>query len=259
MDRPVLGDFPRDTNPPGGPLAFYVAFDGTSDNAEMNAVDSIRAAFPANNPLTSIDGVQGKAIQGESRKFITYARPNNWASVSESFTISVWYKKDGTTKNNTGGNGAEYIFSFKSNNGHWSGASFFLFLEGTNEKGMVKMMAVDRNMADNWFTWEGDHTIPGLLDGQWHHLAIVYDAATSVATLYIDGEKNPQTRAWGNHGPINLNNNAITEMRLGAGPSDNINSDDWLAGSFKGALDQFRLYSTALTEAEVQQLYSNRM
>jgi hypothetical protein len=28
MDRPALGDYPKDANPPGGPLKFYTAFDG---------------------------------------------------------------------------------------------------------------------------------------------------------------------------------------------------------------------------------------
>ena len=32
MDRPALGDFPEDSNPPGGPLKFYAAFDGTTAN-----------------------------------------------------------------------------------------------------------------------------------------------------------------------------------------------------------------------------------
>jgi hypothetical protein len=64
MSKPALGDFPQDTNPPGGPLNFYLAFDGTSANRAMNAVDSIYATFPSDNPLASVDGVSGKAVQG---------------------------------------------------------------------------------------------------------------------------------------------------------------------------------------------------
>jgi len=36
MDHPVLGDYPQDANPAGGPLKFYVAFDGTSDDVLKN-------------------------------------------------------------------------------------------------------------------------------------------------------------------------------------------------------------------------------
>ena len=32
MKRPALGDYPPDTNPVGGPLKFYAAYDGTSND-----------------------------------------------------------------------------------------------------------------------------------------------------------------------------------------------------------------------------------
>jgi hypothetical protein len=35
LDRPPLGDYPKDANPPGGPLKFYAAFDGTTTNPLM--------------------------------------------------------------------------------------------------------------------------------------------------------------------------------------------------------------------------------
>jgi hypothetical protein len=259
MDRPSLGDFPRDANPPGGALKFYAAFDGTTSDPLMNAVDSIRANFPSNNPLASTDGVRGKAVKGESQKFIRYVKPNDWAIHAKSFTVSFWYKKDGQTKNNTGGNGPEYIMSFKSNNGHWSGANMFVFLEGNNTAGQVKVMIADRDVRDNWFTWEGGQSIPGLLNNAWHHIALVYNASTSGMTLYVDGVANPNVKTWANQGDIKINNNAISEFRIGAGPQDNFNSDDWLSSSFKGEIDQFRLYSEALTAAEVAALFTGKL
>ena len=258
MDRPAMGEFPTDSNPPGGPLNFFAAFDGTTTNPLMNAVDSIRATFPSDNPLTSIEGVSGKAVQGANKKFIRYARPNDWAAVAKSFSISFWYKKDGQTKNNTGTNGPEYIASFKSNNGHWSGSSMLLFLEGNNAAGMVKVMIADANVADNWFTWEGGNTIPGLMDNRWHHIVLTYEASNSTMTLFVDGVANPNKRTWGSHGNINFNNNAITEFRIGSGPNDNIDSDDWLSSTFKGGIDQFRMYSSVLTNAEIQSLFNSK-
>jgi hypothetical protein len=46
-------------------------------------------------------------------------------------------------------------------------------------------------------------------------------------------------------------------MRIGSGPNNNTN-DDWLSCTWKGGIDQFRMYSTALTSAEVAALYSAR-
>jgi hypothetical protein len=259
MERPELAaDYPKDINTPGGTLKFYAAFDGSTSNPLMNAVDSIRANFPADNPLTFVTGISGKALQGANKKFLKYAKPNDWATSASSFTISVWFKKDGQTTNNTGTNGPEYIMSLKADNGHWSGASLLIFLEGNNAAGAVKVMVADKNNADNWFTWEGGSTIPGLLNNAWHHAAFVYDAATSTMKLYIDGVQNANTRAWGTHGPINIDNSKITEVRVGGGPNNSFDSDDWLSSTFKGQLDQLRLYSSALSVAEISELYTGK-
>ena len=258
MERPGLGDYPKDANAPGGPLKFYVAFDGTSPNPLMNAVDSIRANFAGDNPFTSVDGVRGKGVKGVNMKYITYAKPNDWASQAKSFTISFWYKGDGQTKNNKGGNGPEHILSFPSSNGHWSGSSLLLFMEGNNTACAIKCMIVDKTVTDAWLTWEGGQSIPGLMNNQWRHIALVYNAATSVMTLYIDGVANAVTKSWANHGNINMDEDKISQVRVGAGPSNGVDSDDWLAGTWKGSLDQLRLYATALTPAEVTALFTNK-
>ena len=258
LDRPAMGDYPEDSNPPGGPLNFYTAFDGTTTSPAMNAVDSIRANFAADNPLKSIDGGRGKAIQGENKKFIKYAKPNDWAIASKSFSISVWYKKNGQTQNNNLTNGPEHLFSLKSSNGHWSGGSFLMFLEGNNTSCAIKTMICDAAMRDTWLTWEGGTAIAGLCDDRWHHLAFVYDAPTSTMTLYVDGAANANKRTWTGHGDINIDNSKITEMRVGAGHQNNFNSEHWVPSSFKGGIDQFRMYSKALTAAEVQSLFSGK-
>lgn len=269
MDKPELGNYPVDANSPTGPLKFYVAFDGTTTNPLMNAVDSIRANFPSENPFTTTDGIKGKGVTGVSQKFIKYPSFNSWAG-SSSFTISVWFKKDGQTKNNNGTNGPEYIFSLrakKRSNGsdyHWSNAVGFLFLEGNNSACAIKSMFVspsnpadpDSNPSDSWFTWEGGQSIAGLCDNNWHHLVLTYDETTSQVKLYIDGVQNPNVRTWGGHGALRLSTSYISEYRIGAGPSTNYASDDWLACSFKGGLDQLRMYSTVLTQAEIQALFT---
>lgn len=258
MDKPGMGEYPTDVNPPGGPLKFYVAFDGTSPDPLRNAVDSIRANFAADNPFTQVDGVSGKAVEGVTQKFIKYQKPNDWAIAAKSFTIACWYKRDGQTKNNTGGNGPEYLMSFKSSNGHWSGASFLFFLEGNNTACAVKTMVVDNANRDNWFTWEGGNQMPGLLDNQWHHIAVVYDNTTSGMKLYIDGVVKTHTPVWNNQGDIKMDDADISEMRIGAGPGTNYASDDWLSSSFKGSIDQFRLYDIPLSAAQVNELVTAR-
>src|SRR5712671_3316401 len=87
LSRPSLGDYPKDANPPGGPLKFYVAFDGTTNNPLMNGVDSIRANFPSSNPLASVDGVKGKGVKGDGNNAINYPSANDFKNAT-SCTIS---------------------------------------------------------------------------------------------------------------------------------------------------------------------------
>jgi Concanavalin A-like lectin/glucanases superfamily len=267
MDRPELGTYPVDANSPTGPLKFYVAFDGTSTNPLMNAVDSIRATFPSDNPFTiGSGGIAGGGATGVSQKFIKYPSFNTWAG-SSSISIAVWFKQNGQTKNNNGTNGPSHIMSLRAADGyHWSSAVAFLFLEGDNAACAVKSMFVspsnpaDANSspADNWFTWEGGQTIAGLCNNQWHHMVFTYDESNSTAKLYIDGVQNPNVKTWGSHGALRLSTTKITEYRVGAGPSNSFASDDWLAASFKGGLDQLRMYGVALTATEIQALYASK-
>ena len=255
LDRPELGDYPTDANEPGGPLKFYVAFDGTSDNVLMNAVDSIRAKFPSDNPLASIEGVSGLAVQGENYKYIKYTSANDFAKEAGSFTVSLWAKK--------GDLQTDHIFSMPATSGyHWSGASMFLLTEGSVATPIVKFFVKD-STSEKWFEWTGSNAVTGFYDGNWHHLAFVYDGDTSTMTLYFDGTALTNKPVWTGHGNVTLEPTNITGLKIGAGPqeftADQISqgASDWLKNSWTGGIDQFRMYATALTADEVQTLYSD--
>ena len=261
-DRPALGDFPKDTNPPGGPLKFYVAFDGSTTDPLMNAVDSIRASFAADNPLTSVTGISGKAVKGASGKFIKYIKPNDWATTAKSFTVSFWAKGSGQTMNNSGGNGPEHVFSMMTEHdaNAWPNATM-LFFEGNNTACAIKFY-VYTTTGDRWFTWEGGNSIAGIRDNQWRHYVFTYNASTSSMTLYINGVANPNVLTWAGHGDIKFDNSKITEFRIGRGPRNDGDADGaggWVQSTWKGELDQFRLYSIALTPAEVTALYNSKL
>jgi len=259
MDHPGVGDYPVDENAPGGPLKFYVPFDMETSNELLVAVDQIRAKFPTENGFNQVDGISGKAVYGITDKKIQYAKPNDWASSVSSYTVAFWEKHDGQTK--SGANpGAEHIFSIPSTNGHWSSGTMFLLFDqysGSSTAAAIKFVTIDADMTDNWFTWEGANSIEGVLDNQWHHFAFVYDENTSTMTMYIDGAV-AGTKTWGTHGALTLDESKISSLRIGNGPqSQNASGDNWLYSNWKGALDQFRLYNIALSQAEVQELYTN--
>ena len=244
MDRPELGDYPKDANAPGGPLKFYVAFDGATTNSLMNAVDSIRAKFPTDNPLESTTGISGKALKGgKPKQFVSYSKPNDFAANAASFTIAFWSKHGPPTQ-------TEFVFSVVSDN--WAKANMFCLFEGSVANPIIKLF-VDEQPGDKWFEWINSEKIPGVYDGQWHHLAFVYDGLTSGMTLYKDGVAFA-TKTWTNHGNIKLKEEKVLGFRIGGAGNP---AEGWM-NSWTGDLDQFRMYGKALTLAEVNELFTKK-
>ncbi len=246
--RPALGDYAADTNPPGGPLKFYAAFDGTSTNPLMNAVDSIRANFPSDNPLVSVTGVAGKGIQGNGTKAIKYPSANDFKGVT-SCTISMWV-------NNTVNPNTELYFSLASKD-YWHESAAFL---------LVEHAAVDKctfkfALMDHWVEYNGQSFTKPLFNGQWHHLAFTYDEVTSLLKIYFDGVEVPTPGGSGNLGIGKLNLKTATNLVVGGwnkhagltGPTDG-----WING-FSGKMDQFRLYGKVLTASEVLALFNSKL
>jgi hypothetical protein len=77
-------------------------------------------------------------------------------------------------------------------------------------------------------------------DGQWHHIAALYDGQQ--AALYLDGKLETSTAATGpmaqNTEPVLIGENAVSRGRF-----------------FNGWMDDVRLYDYGLSEQEVQALY----
>src|SRR5688572_30076628 len=118
MERPPLGDYPKDTNPPGGPLKFYAALDGTN-------VDSTRANFGVDEKVTYVDGVSGKAMSAGADGYIKYPSSNDFKN-STSFTVAFWMKKNGP---NAAGKGTAFAFGLGTTKDIWTAQDMFLLFE----------------------------------------------------------------------------------------------------------------------------------
>lgn len=249
-DRPELGDYPKDANPPGGPLKFYAAFDGITTNPLMNGVDSIRANFPSDNPLASVDGVNKKGIKGDGIKAIKYPSANDFKGVT-SCTISMWI-------NNTVNPNTELLFSIASKD-YWHESAAFLLLE----QAAVNKCTFKFALQDHWVEYTNQSFTKPLFDGNWHHLAFTYDETSSTVKVYFDGaEVALPPGAAGNFagvGKLTLGN--ATNLVVGgwnkhaglSGPADS-----WISG-FTGKMDQFRLYGKVLTGTEIMALYNSKL
>jgi hypothetical protein len=263
LSRPALGNYPKDTNPPGGPLKFYTAFDGTTSNPLMNAVDSIRANFPSSNPLKQIDGVEGKAVQGVDQQAILYPSANDFDKAS-SFTIAFWEKNSVPT-----GGSPQFVFSLASKD-YWHQSGLFLLVDHDGAGSTADSTALSLVIQDNWFVTHGSEKLAGhLLNGNWHHFAITYDQTTSRISYYVDGQKATNVSAasstWldGNkpHGAISFTD--IYAFVLGgwnkhANLGNGAPTDAWIQ-SWQGGLDQFRLYGRVLSDTEIMALYNSKI
>jgi len=92
-------------------------------------------------------------------------------------------------------------------------------------------------------------TAPGILQaGQWQFVALTYDKASGLATLYLNG----QVVAQQNLGSFNPVTN--TDLTLGRRQANSFNG---YTTPFSGGLDDVGIYSRALTSAEIQTLFTS--
>jgi len=82
----------------------------------------------------------------------------------------------------------------------------------------------------------------GVLDGTWRHLALVCDWEARLITLYVDAQPFAQKEM-----PIPVSKTAIGKRFIGA----------WGYGCFKGDIDDIRLYDRALSESEIERIYTS--
>ncbi|MCW3092572.1 MAG: LamG protein [Ferruginibacter sp.] len=251
MTRPALGDYPKDTNPPGGPLKFYAALDGI-------ALDSIRANFGVDNNVSYAAGVNGKAVQMDGTKngYVSFASANDFGA-SKSFTISFWLNIKMSQKDN---NHAVGVLSFANSKNFWGNITFYADnnAKSASDSMDLKIHFNAPNNGDNWnfAGYNFANAWPKMYDGNWHQVAFTYDDAAHIGTVYRDGaqfdKKTGQTIAF-----ENSSNLVIGGFQEAAGIVGKYADNTWMAG-FPGLIDQVRLYGTALTAAEIGALYTSK-
>jgi hypothetical protein len=244
LDRPALGDYPKDVNPPGGPLKFYAALNGGS-------VDSIRANFATDNNVTYVDGINGKAAKFDLTKkgYIVYPSANDFGAQS-SFSVSIWINA-GTTADKDHVN-ADGILAFGKSSDFWG--NFTLFAD--HETSTSDSMRLTLVLGGNFITHDNASRIPHMYDGKWHHLVFTYDAATSLYTFYLDGNKYEQKTVTG----VAFTDASVLVLggfEQAASVQGDYNGNTWMS-PFPGAIDQVRLYGKVLTAAEVSALFTSK-
>jgi hypothetical protein len=208
--------------------------------------------------------------------------------VNASTTISTWFQADLATF----GPGSRIMFGCATERGY--------FMEVAGDMAWCKlatshMLNPDPNnhyFGTAWTDPNGDGqvnsttggqttydytgSIASLMQNTWHQLAMTFDAATGVKTIFIDGMKVMQVDVDLNTTEWYLKDMKIADKADGTGAaitgidpkltlgyfcSRANTATGWSdyttsTNTFKGAMDDFRIWNKALTEAEVTSLYN---
>lgn len=263
FSRPALGDYPEDVPvSPTTPLRFYVNFDSSkAEDKQINIrfKDSISGypSFFPNSSLGITPGVRGTGLSGADGAALNYLSANDFAN-STSFTVSFWAKNTVPT-----GGKAQFAFTLP-NKDYWSSTCMFLLFDhtgsgATTDSAVVKFYVND-NSGDRWFELVGANRMPNIYDGNWHHLVFAYNETNSTMSIYRDGALY-KALVWTGHGQFKVTPSSVFNVVVG-GMNKHVKlpgpTDDWMS-SWKGSIDQFRLYNKALSDAEVLALYTNKL
>ena len=269
MDRPPLGEIIKDPLPP--PLSIldsksYWPFDGNArDTGEYKSVSTVKnvSYVPGVAAVPAVTG--GEAAQIGANGYVSVSAVNDGLKAPGSLSIAFWMK--GATGPVQGG--AQGLFAMSNSTQFWGNLEIFLenYTDAADPNAVfMKIHLLNANVSGGGEQWLADDNvkIKNVL-GKWTHIALTYNASTSMITLYKDGAPtliNNKVLGGGTYGNLKFDN--LTGIVLGSfafqtTPSFTNHGPESWAKSFNGALDQFRIFTKALTATEVQNLFNNKL
>jgi hypothetical protein len=217
-------------------LIAYYAFDNS-------LVDSVSGSAGTATGTTFGNGFEKQALQGALNSYVL-ATPSAAVASIKSFTVTEWYNSPPPSTGIIG------IFTLSKSNAFWGNIEVFFENGSTNDNGKIRVH-IANGETDN--TLAVDNVIN--LFNKWVNLAVSYDGATSIATLYINGSKVSSGKVGSLTGNLTFNN--VGKLAFGCvqfqtNPSltSATDSQPW-ARYLTGQLDEVRIYNKALSDAEV--------
>jgi hypothetical protein len=187
------------------------------------------------NGVSWVAGQIGYAVSANSANSQYVTIPDINLSTTNAVTVAFWSKREYST---SGG----HVLLENTQNYNSSTTGFGFFPDDPDCKGI--RAAVHGNSGYTAMCY-GQPT-----SNVWHHIAVVYDkskAGAGEVTLYIDGALQKSTGyTYLSDNNNNFGNNPI--YLFARGGSSQFDS---------GAVDDLRLYNTALTATQIQQIYQN--
>ncbi len=257
LERPELGELILDPPPP--PLTLLNSKSYWHFNESARDTGEFRLITTAKN-VSYVQGVtEGHAAQIGPDGYLLVTNVNDGLKSPGSLTVAFWMNGVGPVQG-----GAQGLFAISNSTQFWGNFEMFLENLDNGAEAFLKLHMLNSGAPNGVGEEWTEVKIPNALN-KWTHIAVTYNAANSQLTIYADGQPtgiNQKVLSGGNYGPLQFAN--VTGLVLGSfafqtTPSLTNHGPETWAKSFNGAFDQFRIFTTALTPAEVNNLYTNKL
>jgi Concanavalin A-like lectin/glucanases superfamily/Fibronectin type III domain/Divergent InlB B-repeat domain len=165
----------------------------------------------------------GLSLDGNNQ-CVLVENPNTLNLGTSDFTIAAWIKRQAT--------GEEFTIVCKTAWNSWTTGSKEFFINGSDGKLAFGIYGAGQAFATS--------AIPD--DGSWHHVAITFANSSNTLSFYIDGIASGTNTL---NPPADVDGHVII---IGGHPHQHY---------FQGQLDEFRIFSRALSPSEVQSIMNN--
>jgi Concanavalin A-like lectin/glucanases superfamily len=211
-------------------LVAYYPFDETSGTTSVDASGNGHTATMLGATFSS--GLLGNAAtMNGTNQYVSL--PTGIVSGLTSFSIATWVRL--TTS-------PPYTFPFDFG----TGTTAYMFLTPNSSAGTLRFGITTSGNANEQVV-----NAPALPTGNWQHVCITltFGASNSTSVLYVNGGQVGQNAAM-----------TLTPNSLGNTTQNWIGRSEFPADPYlNGQIDNFRIYSRALSALEVQQLFLNQL
>ncbi len=257
-------DFPPEYVAEYDPLKIYLPF----DEGDKNLSNYRFSITPINEAYA--EGPMGQSFQGSNGAYILAMPPSSLTDTIinlNSFTYSFWIN----SPRNEAVQGILSIAKKDHSRGYLE-----LYFENNNNgnqayiKGFMRTVPAEGNPKETWIDVgsvqpEGSSRVEDVWN-KWTHLAFRYNGSNSTFSIFRDGEAVLLNRVLGNgtFGPLAFDPEfcdgrvVFGAFAAVAGQSTG-KQDAWVVNSetLSGQYDQIRFYNKALSDSEIQSLYTN--
>jgi hypothetical protein len=209
--------------------------------------DAVSKTTGTNTGTTFANGLKGQAMQGNLKSYVLF-NPTDAILKMQSFTLGYWVNSKSTTAQG----GIIGLVSLSQKDAFWGNMETFFENGGTGNDGIFKAH-IQNDTLDTWVSKEG---IVNLYNA-WNHIALSYDATSSVFKIYLNGSGVATTTVpkfgnlkWKNPGQLVFGANQFqTTPSLTTAST----GEPW-ASYLTGLLDEVRIYNVALKDTEIDAL-----